>query len=348
MVAVAFGFFAYIIESALSKPNTSRLSPTTTKTISEEHKKTSKNRRKAKRHNARRKRVSLLEIAKEYFKNRKIGYKIKRINLYSVRLGKRVPIYILKPKDYEQTLEVYPVVILMGGASEAMKGQLASARYWIYKTRLVRNLNAFSKGRLATTAYLPRRAAELFKNWLKTHSFPKMIVVLPHTELSLTHKYAAYIVKDLLTYIKNNYRVYDDKDFFAIDGACLGGAQALYIGMMYPNKFGIIAGIQPAIRDYYPELYTALIDHEHSIKLANPNFHLISSYGDPYLESVRKFGRILKRKGLKTTVSIYYGPHTYRFYSGAGSIGAFMFYAMKFYDAWIKKYILPEELANLK
>lgn len=74
-------------------------------------------------------------------------------------------------------------------------------------------------------------------------------------------QFACFVADTLVPYIQKNYNVYDDALHTAITGHSIGGWEALYIGSEFPEVFGTIGGLSPALyqfkdkewREYYKD-----------------------------------------------------------------------------------------------
>lgn len=59
-------------------------------------------------------------------------------------------------------------------------------------------------------------------------------------------KFASFIKNKVMPYINKHYNVYTDARHNSIAGASLGGMEAFYIGMEYPETFGTVGALSPS------------------------------------------------------------------------------------------------------
>jgi len=58
--------------------------------------------------------------------------------------------------------------------------------------------------------------------------------------------YGEFLVKEVKPFIEANFRVKTNREDVAVMGSSLGGLISLYIGMLYPEQFGIIGSVSPS------------------------------------------------------------------------------------------------------
>jgi predicted alpha/beta superfamily hydrolase len=58
--------------------------------------------------------------------------------------------------------------------------------------------------------------------------------------------YGEFLVKEVKPFIEANFRVKTNREDVAVMGSSLGGLISLYIGMWYPEQFGIIGSVSPS------------------------------------------------------------------------------------------------------
>ncbi|CUU08266.1 S-formylglutathione hydrolase FrmB [Candidatus Thermokryptus mobilis] len=220
---------------------------------------------------------------------------------------------IILPKDYEQSEERYPVLYLLHGYA-------GSHRDWVNKTGLIRYINEY-----------------------------KLIVVTPEADNSwytnsLLHKdrnYEDYIIKELIPYVEEKYRVISTRHGRAIAGLSMGGYGAVKFGLKYPSYFQLVGSFSGAFnlfelmdKNKYA-VAQSLIEvfgekrNEHWIK--NDIFSLVDSLADktaPYfyiscgfedeieglLHSNREFVKLLQSKKIRYEYHELPGGHNWLFW----------------------------------
>ena len=68
--------------------------------------------------------------------------------------------------------------------------------------------------------------------------------------------FARFTAETLVPYIRQHYHVYSDALHTAVTGASLGGLEAFYIGMEYPEIFGTVGALSPSFWTYGDDAWT--------------------------------------------------------------------------------------------
>ena len=139
---------------------------------------------------------------------------------------RRVTIYL--PPGYEKSKQHYPTVYFLHG--------------FLVDDSLMMDWNRINE--LMDTAILSGR-------------IQPMIFVMPnsdtkfggsfYTNSTLTGNWTDYIAKDVVNYIDKKYRTIPDRNSRGLTGHSMGGNGALKIGMQYPNVFGAVYALSPAV-----------------------------------------------------------------------------------------------------
>jgi enterochelin esterase-like enzyme len=102
-----------------------------------------------------------------------------------------------------------------------------------------------------------------------------------------------------------------------VDGVSLGGMVALEVGLRFPQVFGSVGAIQPAVRGREMEL-AARADKARTVQ--PQQLRLLSSDADPLLPVSRELSRALRKKRVGHQLVVYPGGHDYAFNRGPGAI----------------------------
>ena len=139
---------------------------------------------------------------------------------------RRVTIYL--PPGYEESKQRYPTIYYLHGF-------LVDDSLMMYWNRI---------NELMDTAILSGR-------------IHPMILVMPnsdtkfggsfYTNSTLTGNWTEYIAKDVVNYIDKKYRTIHDRNSRGLTGHSMGGNGALKIGMQYPDVFGAVYALSPAV-----------------------------------------------------------------------------------------------------
>ncbi|MDX2071047.1 MAG: alpha/beta hydrolase-fold protein [Haliscomenobacter sp.] len=139
---------------------------------------------------------------------------------------RRVTIYL--PPGYEESTHRYPVLYFLHG--------------FVSNDSLMMVWNSFN---------------ELMDAAILSSNIHPMILVLPnsdnnyggsfYTNSSLTGNWADYIAKDVVNYMDKKYRTIPNRNSRGLTGHSMGGNGALKIGMLYPEIFGAVYALSPAV-----------------------------------------------------------------------------------------------------
>ncbi len=161
---------------------------------------------------------------------------------------RKLTIYL--PPGYETSGEKYPVLFLLPGFSGA--------------GFMLLNREPFSEA-----------IDEKLNRLIGSGKIKPMVVVMPdcftyyggsqYLDSPALGKYETYLIKELVPYIKNNFRVKTDRRAWAVAGKSSGGYGALVLSMRHPDIFGIAAchsGDMGFEYCYQPDFPEALIELE--------------------------------------------------------------------------------------
>lgn len=92
---------------------------------------------------------------------------------------------------------------------------------------------------------------------IKSGKISPVIVVIPnqyteyrgsfYSNSSLTGNWSDFTAKDLVSYIDNHYRTIADRNSRGLSGHSMGGFGTLKIALMFPDVFGCIYALSPAV-----------------------------------------------------------------------------------------------------
>lgn len=102
-----------------------------------------------------------------------------------------------------------------------------------------------------------------------------------------------------------------------IDGVSMGGRLALWIGFRFPEMFGAVGAMQPALRVEEAEGVAALAA-EARAKNPKLRIRLLSSEGDPFLAAVKAASAKMREAGVEHDLVVVPGPHNYEWNKGPG------------------------------
>lgn len=224
--------------------------------------------------------------------------------------------------------ERYPIVVALHGQTEALSGPRRGHLGWAFLYRLPTALNAVLRGRLARSDYqgFVRDEHLAYVNaTLRARPFRGVAVVTPYMPnisgavgADAVREYGDWVAGPLLAAVRERYPgLAQTRDGVAIDGVSLGGRVALEIGFRHPESFGVVGGMQPAIRNLEEDLGALALE---AARARPQRVRVLSSLDDPFLWATRRLSTALRERRVPHTLTVVPGPHDYAFNRGPGSI----------------------------
>ncbi|MEZ7892349.1 MAG: alpha/beta hydrolase-fold protein [Candidatus Wallbacteria bacterium] len=270
-----------------------------------------------------------------------------------------IPFKVILPQGYEleeNKNKKYAVVLMLCGASGARRGAGSEPLYFSVWCKLPRVMDNLSKNELAKKDFSDMitkdELAEFNKRLQKNHFVDFITVDLWHPSASRDIEYDLFVTKELLPYLRENYRVYEGREFCGIDGACGGGATALLIAFRNPEFFAVCGGMQTDLGSY-PHVINIFNDNIDKIKTNKLSINLNTNQNDvcnSYDFNYHKNGDGTKEKiaagalaklqeavlesGSSCEVKIFkYCSHGYSAYRYPNGHDSMLFYSEKFTEA---------------
>ena len=147
------------------------------------------------------------------------------ISVYSNLMKKQVPVIVIKPSNYENSNQNYPVVYLLHGFSGNQKQWLIDAPQLLQSAEQLNIIMVCPDGG--------------YSSWYFD------------SPIDSTIRYESFITKDLVTYIDNNYRTIPNKKGRAITGLSMGGHGSMYLAIRHSEMFGAAGSISGGV-DFRP------------------------------------------------------------------------------------------------
>ena len=299
---------------------------------------------------------SQIEARKSPIKaNRKIEFK----RIKSEYKKYSIPFKVILPQGYESAEnkdKKYGVVLMLCGASGARRGAGSEPLYFSVWCKLPRVMDNLSKNEVSKKDFsdmITKDEVTVFNERLQKNKFMDFITVdLWHPSASRDIEYDLFVTKELLPYLRENYRVYDNREFCGIDGACGGGAAALLIAFRNPEYFAVCGGMQTDLGSY-PHVINIFNDNIDKIKanklyvnlntnqndVCNSYDFNYSKNGDGTKEKIAdgalaKLQEAVLESGSSCEVKVFrhcsHGYSAYRYPNGHDSM---LFYSEKFTEA---------------
>lgn len=232
--------------------------------------------------------------------------------------------------------ERFPVLLLLHGMGEALKGPALGARGFIDDYWMPRAIDRLRHPPLGREDFLERvtdaRLAAV-NAALGRVPYRGLVTVCPYTPTSLRGPdageaavpFAAFLVDEVLPRVRRETPALGHAAATGIDGVSLGGRGALLVGLARPTAFGVIAGLQPALD---PREIGPLVPRVRAAVAANPGLRLrlATSREDYYLESTRLLASALGAVGVEVPLVVLEGDHSYDFNRGPGVLEMLLFH----------------------
>ena len=190
-------------------------------------------------------------------------------------------IHIWTPDDYDpDSDEPYASIYVLDGQDDAYIEEEGA------KPKDVMNIPEQLVSMTATTGY---RAIYIgvstygdMVNYNRDDELIPDIGEMADKEFSATTKriggdFASFVAETLVPYIRQHYNVSPDARHTSVTGASLGGLEAFYIGMEYPDIFGTVGALSPSFWTYGDEAWTAYLKQKNFEK--DPPFLYIYTGG---------------------------------------------------------------------
>jgi enterochelin esterase-like enzyme len=248
-------------------------------------------------------------------------------------IGKMIAVVVLPERGPGDR---FPVLITMHGRGEALKGPERGARGWVDDYALGRALRRLADPPLVPLDFEGHVTAdrlEILNQALAAKAYRGLIVVCPYTPDMLAGDapferappLAAFLAGTLLPRVFKETPALGTRESTGIDGVSLGGRAALTSGLLRPDAFGTVAGIQPAFDRKDAAEITARTRAARQ-RYPDLRLRLLTSEGDFFLRSTRAIDAALTSASVEHDLLVVPGPHDYEFNRGPGAIEMLFFH----------------------
>lgn len=220
-----------------------------------------------------------------------------------------------------------PVLVALHGRGESGRGLEVGAKAWrddysLDKLDLRLREGPLTRADLGDMVF-DERLGKINAS-LKSYPYEGLVVACPHTpDLKDRSKqgaapFAKFVRESLLPRVHTESKSLDTRRSTGIDGVSMGGRLALLVGFTYPDVFGSIGALQPAIKVEEAEMFAemaagATLDKKTALRL-------VSSEGDPFLAAVRALSKALESVNVQHELIVTPGPHDYAWNRGPGGV----------------------------
>ena len=226
--------------------------------------------------------------------------------------------------------ERFPVLIALHGRGETLKGPERGARGWVDDYALGRAAARLAHPPLVEKdfeGFVEAPRLTLINRALAAVPYRGLIVVCPYLPdvLSSDDPFAQaaplthFVVDELIPKINAETPALGTPAATGIDGVSLGGRAAITIGLLRPEAFGAVAGLQAALD---PRNASDIASRAERALAKNPSLklRLLTSSGDYYLATLGAIHGALVAAKVPHDYVVVTGPHDYAFNRGPGAI----------------------------
>lgn len=228
-----------------------------------------------------------------------------------------------------------PLVIAFHGKAESQLGPAQGYAAWVERYGLVRAYDALLGAPLTARAFggLVREPDLAALNAaLEARPYEGVVVVGVYTpdllvEVGHPEKidaYATWVARELVPQLRAALPVASTAPrAVGVDGVSLGGMVALEVGLRFPDVFGSVGAMQPAVRGREPAIAELA---ERARRVDRQALRLLSSEADPLLPVTRSLSEELRKRRLPHALIVTPGGHDYAFNRGPGAIELLRFH----------------------
>jgi pimeloyl-ACP methyl ester carboxylesterase len=226
------------------------------------------------------------------------------------------------------------VLVALHGRGEALKPPVDGALGWPRDYALLRAFDRLRAPPLTEMDYegFADRDRMLEANAsLAKSPLGGLIVACPWLpDLTPTHDgevaaYARFVLDVLIPRVRRETPAYVTPEATGIDGVSLGGAVALRVGLTFPESFGAVGGIQPALSESQTSEWTALAQAARA-RRPGLKLRLLTSHDDYFRDAIISVSHAWTMAGIPHDFAEVVGPHDYSFNRGPGSIELLMWH----------------------
>jgi enterochelin esterase-like enzyme len=217
---------------------------------------------------------------------------------YSKTMHTTRPMVIYTPPGYEKNPDKkYPLLVLLHGTTDTEETWTKVGRVNFILDNLINKGKA--KPMIVVMPYgraypLIAKESGSIRNWDNLQLFSNDFL------------------NNIFPFVKENYRILDDKNYHAIAGFSGGGGQALFIGLSNPGIFAWVCGFAPG-------MLKEEFDRNNAVAFANTEatnsnlklFWIGCGREDGLYGVIKEYLRVLDEKKIKHTTYISEGGHTW-------------------------------------
>jgi enterochelin esterase family protein len=210
--------------------------------------------------------------------------------------------YVYTPPGYDPAGKVeYPVLVLLHGITDDATAWTNAGRAHVILDNLIARGQAKPMLVVMPLGYaFPNVAADLFKLFGDRSK-----------QRESQEKFSATVLEELIPLVERSYRVAKGRDSRAIAGLSMGGAQAMFIALNHPDRFGWVASFSGAFVMYGDDFASEFPSLDAATASGFRLVWLACGTEDFLIERHRKFEGWLKEKGAAFRSKETPGAHTW-------------------------------------
>ena len=222
-----------------------------------------------------------------------------------------------------------PVVIALHGRGEARKGPTRGPLGWPDDYALERAMDRIAHPPLERDDFFglvtPDELAA-HNRQLAATPFRGLVVLCPYLpDLDLGERepqdaYGRFLIDVLLPRAREAFAILPGREHVGIDGISLGGEVALHAGARFPEAFGAVSGMQPAIGSKDASGWARRLAEARQ-RVGSLALRLQTSQGDPFKKPTRRLSEELTKLQVEHTLVETPGPHDYVYNRGPAAYG---------------------------
>jgi enterochelin esterase-like enzyme len=235
---------------------------------------------------------------------------------------------VILPADGAPSSTRWPLLILLHGRGEALKGPHDGALGWAHDYALIRQISRVNNPPLGeddVEGFVDQDRLDYYNHQLAARPFQGLVIVCPYVPDTNLHNhadlsdYARYVADVLVPRARKELPVFAAPESTGIDGVSLGGAIALRTGFARTDTFGAVAALQPAVADFEAQEWVELAKAARAKRRDMP-LRLTTSHDDLYHDAISHLSAALRSAGVAHDFADIPGPHDYPFNRGPGAI----------------------------
>jgi enterochelin esterase family protein len=223
----------------------------------------------------------------------------------SSTLDRQRRMHVYTPPGYDGGKERYPVLYLLHGGGDEDSGWSTVGRAGFILDNLLADGKAKPMLVVMPNGSLPRPTNPA----ARTGERPS-----PEAMAAAQERFTNELLKDVIPYVENHFRVVPDAEHRALAGLSMGGGQTLRAVTSHPDQFGYVgvwsAGIGQNAQDF-EKRNAAFLDSADKVNKQVKLFSIAVGDKDFALTGSKNLSEVLTKHGIKNELHVSGGGHTW-------------------------------------